>query len=165
MQADFHIAPAFCELNSKPASCLRGRNTGEKSVDNAPSVFQISGMVAVNSTMLPLGTAAPDFQLPDTNGKTVSLSDFKGRPLVVMFICNHCPFVKVIRHGLAQMARDYQARGVAIVGINSNDVLNYPADSPHEMAKEVRDADYVFPYLFDEMQIVAQAYHAACTPD
>jgi peroxiredoxin len=115
--------------------------------------------------MLPLGTVAPDFSLPDTNGKTVSLSDFKHRPLLVMFLCNHCPYVKVIRHGLAQLAHDYQARGVAIVGINSNDVLNYPADSPKEMAREVNDAGYVFPYLFDEMQAVAQSYHAACTPD
>jgi peroxiredoxin len=122
-------------------------------------------MAAVNSTMLPLGTVAPDFSLPDTNGKTVSLSDFKGRPLVVMFICNHCPYVKVIRHGLAQLAQDYQSRGVAFVGINSNDVLNYPADGPVEMVKEVRDAGYVFPYLFDETQTVAQSYRAACTPD
>ena len=128
-------------------------------------LFQISPMVAVNSTMLPLGTAAPDFQLPDTNGKTVSLSHFKGKPLVVMFICNHCPYVKVIRHGLAQLAKDYQQRGVAFVGINSNDALNYPADGPVEMVKEVRDVGYTFPYLFDETQAVAQSYRAACTPD
>ena len=115
--------------------------------------------------MLPLGTAAPDFRLPDTNGKTVSLSDFKGKPLLVMFICNHCPFVKHIRAGLAQLARDYQPRGVAIVGINSNDVENYPDDSPAKMAQEVKAADYTFPYLYDETQAVAKAYRAACTPD
>src|SRR6185295_19033262 len=84
--------------------------------------FQIFFMVAVNSTMLPLGTAAPDFRLPDTYGKTVSLSDFKGRPLLVMFICNHCPYVKHIRAGLAQLGRDYQSRGAAFAAISSNDV-------------------------------------------
>ena len=115
--------------------------------------------------MLPLGTAAPDFQLPDTNGKTVSLADFKGRPLVVMFICNHCPYVIHLRNGLAQFARDCQERGVAIVGISSNDVANYPQDGPKEMAVEAKNAGYVFPYLYDESQAVARAYHAACTPD
>jgi thiol-disulfide isomerase/thioredoxin len=122
-------------------------------------------MVAVNSTMLPLGTAAPEFSLPDTHGNTVSLSDFKHRPLLVMFICSHCPYVRLIRHGLAQLARDYQPRGVAIVAINSNDVLNYPGDDPKEMVKEANDSGYIFPYLFDEMQSVAQSYRAACTPD
>jgi peroxiredoxin len=122
-------------------------------------------MVAVNSTMLPLGTAAPDFRLPDTNGKTVSLSDFKGKPLVVMFICNHCPFVKHLRSGLAQLARDYQPRGAMFVGISSNDVEGYPADSPEKMKDEAKDAGYIFPYLYDESQAVAKAYRAACTPD
>ena len=115
--------------------------------------------------MLPLGTAAPDFRLPDTNGKTVSLSDFKGKPLLVMFICNHCPFVKHIRDGLARLGRDYQPRGAAIVAISSNDVDNYPADAPDRMAAEARSAGYVFPYLYDASQEVAQAYRAACTPD
>ena len=116
--------------------------------------------------MLPLGSMAPDFRLPDTNGKMVALSDFKGKPaLLVMFICNHCPYVKHIQLGLAQLARDYLPRGVAIVGISSNDVANYPADSPAEMAKEVKSAGYVFPYLYDEIQAVAKAYRAACTPD
>jgi peroxiredoxin len=116
--------------------------------------------------MLPLGTTAPDFRLPDTSGKTVSLADFKTAPaLLVMFICNHCPFVKHIRSGLAQLARDYQPRGVAIVGISSNDVANYPADSPAKMAEEARAAGYLFPYLYDETQEVAKAYRAACTPD
>jgi peroxiredoxin len=134
-------------------------------LDKARGVFEIGVMAAVNSTMLPLGTTAPDFQLPDTNGRTVSLADFKHRPLLVMFICNHCPYVKLIRHGLAQLARDYQPRGVAIVGISANDVLNYPADGPVEMAREAKEAGYIFPYLFDETQTVAQAYRAACTPD
>ena len=127
--------------------------------------FHTRGMVAVNSTMLPLGTAAPDFRLPDTNGKTISLADFKGQPLVVMFICNHCPYVIHLRGGLAQFARDYQGRGVAIVGISSNDAAEYPADGPDKMRDEARTAGYVFPYLYDESQSVARAYHAACTPD
>ncbi|MGO8839098.1 MAG: thioredoxin family protein [Limisphaerales bacterium] len=118
------------------------------------------------STMLPLGTAAPDFQLPDTNGKTVALADFKGRPaLLVIFMCNHCPYVKHIRAGLAQLARDYLPRGAAIVGINSNDVANYPDDSPARMKAEVKSAGYLFPYLYDETQAAAKAYRAACTPD
>ena len=116
--------------------------------------------------MLSLGTTAPDFRLPDTNGKTVSLADFKDRPaLLVMFICNHCPYVKHIRTGLAQLARDYLPRGVGIVGINSNDVENYPDDSPAKMKEEAKSAGYLFPYLYDESQVVAKAYRAACTPD
>ena len=116
--------------------------------------------------MLPLGTTAPDFKLPDTNGSTVSLADFKDKPaLLVLFICNHCPYVKHIRAGLARLARDYLPRGVAIVGINSNDVANYPDDSPARMKEEVKSAGYLFPYLYDETQAVAKAYHAACTPD
>jgi peroxiredoxin len=116
--------------------------------------------------MLPLGTRAPDFRLPDTTGKTVSLADFKTSPaLLVMFICNHCPYVKHVREGLAKLARDYQPRKVAIIGISSNDVANYPADSPAKMAEEVKAAGYVFPYLYDETQSVAKTYKAACTPD
>jgi peroxiredoxin len=123
-------------------------------------------MVAVNSTMLPLGTAAPAFRLPDTHGKNVSLSDFTRAPaLVIVFMCNHCPYVKHIRAGLAQLARDYQPRGVAVIGISSNDVANYPADSPAKMAEEAKAAGYTFPYLYDETQEVAKAYRAACTPD
>ena len=116
--------------------------------------------------MLPLGTTAPDFKLPDTNGKTVSPADFKGKSaLLVLFICNHCPYVKHIRAGLAQLARDYLPRSVAMVGINSNDVANYPEDSPAKMKEEVKSAGYTFPYLYDESQAVAKAYRAACTPD
>ena len=134
--------------------------------DKCWDTLQILYMVAVNSTMLPLGTKAPEFRLPDPGGKTVSLADFKGAPaLVVIFMCNHCPYVKHIRSGLAQLARDYQPRGVAVVGISSNDVANYPADSPAKMAEEARAAGYIFPYLYDESQAVAKTYRAACTPD
>lgn len=122
-------------------------------------------MVAVNSTMLPLGTAAPNFQLPDVSGKNVSLADFKGKPLLVMFICNHCPYVKHIRSGLAQLGHDYIPRGAAIVAISSNDVENYPQDGPDKMKEEAKSAGYNFPYLYDATQSVAKAYRAACTPD
>ena len=123
-------------------------------------------MALTPSTMLPLGTTAPDFKLPDTNGKTVALADFKDKPaLLVLFICNHCPYVKHIRAGLAQLARDYLPKQVAIVGINANDVENYPEDSPARMKEEVKAAGYLFPYLYDESQAVAKAYRAACTPD
>lgn len=123
-------------------------------------------MAETPSTMIPLGTKAPNFRLPDTTGKLVSLTDLRDAPaLLVMFICNHCPFVKHIRRGLAQFGRDYQSRGLAIVGINSNDVANYPEDSPENMAKEVKTAGYTFPYLYDETQEVAKSYRAACTPD
>jgi peroxiredoxin len=116
--------------------------------------------------MLPLGTSAPDFRLPDTRGQTVSLADFKSAPaLLVLFICNHCPYVKHIRNGLADLGREYQQRGVAIVAINANDARNYPDDSPEKMKVEVSSAGYVFPYLYDETQAVARAYRAACTPD
>jgi peroxiredoxin len=118
------------------------------------------------STMLPLGTTAPGFKLTDTDGKTVALADFEDKSaLLVLFICNHCPYVKHIRAGLAQLARDYLSRDVAIVGINSNDVANYPEDSPAKMKEEAKSAGYLFPYLYDETQAVAQAYRAACTPD
>ena len=123
-------------------------------------------MVAVNSTMLPLGTQAPDFRLPDPSGIIVSLADFTSAPaLLAVFMCNHCPYVKHIRGGLAKLARDYRAREVVVVGINSNDVANYPADSPAKMAEEAAAAGYVFPYLYDETQAMAKAYRAACTPD
>ena len=116
--------------------------------------------------MLPIGTTAPDFRLPDTNGKIISLADFKNAPaLLVIFMCNHCPYVIHIRAGLARLARDYIPRGVGIVGINSNDVEEYPDDSPAKMKSEVKDAGYIFPYLYDESQAVAKSYCAACTPD
>jgi peroxiredoxin len=123
-------------------------------------------MALTPSTMLPLGTAAPDFKLPDTSGQIVSLADFKAAPaLLVIFMCNHCPYVVHIRAGLAQLARDYLPRGAAIVGINSNDAVEYPADSPARMKDEAKSAGYLFPYLYDETQAVAKAYRAACTPD
>ncbi len=123
-------------------------------------------MALTPSTMLPLGTEAPDFSLPDTSGNIVSLSDFKdAKALLVIFMCNHCPFVKHVRGELAQLGRDYISKGVGIVGINSNDVANYPDDSPEKMAEEVKSAGYPFPYLYDETQETAKAYRAACTPD
>jgi len=123
-------------------------------------------MVATNSTMLPLGSKAPSFRLPDPEGRQISLSDFADAPaLVVVFMCNHCPYVKHLRAGLAQLARDYLPRGVAVVGINSNDAAAYPADSPAKMAEEAKAAGYIFPYIYDATQAVAKAYRAACTPD
>ncbi|MEX2218967.1 MAG: thioredoxin family protein [Phycisphaerales bacterium] len=124
-------------------------------------------MAAVNSTMLPLGTPAPAFALPDTvSGRTVSLADFAaGRVLLVMFICNHCPFVKHIQEELARLGRDYGAKGVGVVAISSNDVAKYPDDSPDKMREEAQRAGYTFPYLYDETQDAAKSYRAACTPD
>ncbi len=123
-------------------------------------------MALTPSTMLALGTSAPDFRLPDTRGQMVSPADFKSAPaLLVLFICNHCPYVKHIRSALADLGREYQRRGAAIVAINSNDVQNYPEDSPERMKQEVKAAGYVFPYLYDEAQSAARAYRAACTPD
>lgn len=123
-------------------------------------------MVRTASTMLPLGRPAPDFSLPDTQGKLVSLSDFADAPaLLVVFMCNHCPYVQHVAPGLAKLAADYQPRGVIVVGINSNFVDSFPEDSPAKMAEEVKRRGYTFPYLYDETQAVAKAYQAACTPD
>jgi len=123
-------------------------------------------MAETPSTMLPLGTKAPPFRLPDPQGKMVSLDDFKDAPaLVVVFMCNHCPYVKHIRSRFAELAKQYQAKGVGVVGINSNDVVSYPEDAPAKMAEEIKQAGYTFPYLYDESQEVAKAYRAACTPD
>lgn len=123
-------------------------------------------MVKTASTMLPLGTKAPDFSLPDIDGKTVSLSDFDDKQgLLVIFMCNHCPFVIHLREGLAEFGKEYQPKGLGIVGISSNDVDEFPDDSPEKMAEEAKSAGYTFPYLYDETQEVAKAYHAACTPD
>ena len=123
-------------------------------------------MVKTASTMLPLGAEAPDFLLPDVDGRLVSLSDYQDVPaLLVMFICNHCPFVKHVAAELARLGRDYAERGVAIVGINANDVENYADDSPEKMRQEAKRQGYTFPYLYDETQEVAKAYRAACTPD
>lgn len=124
-------------------------------------------MALTPSTMLDLGTPAPDFNLLEpASGNRVALADFKGAPaLLVIFMCNHCPYVKHIRHGLAQFARDYQPQGVEVIAINPNDVENYPDDSPEKMIDEVKSMEYSFPYLYDETQAVAKAYRAACTPD
>ncbi|MEQ8785680.1 MAG: thioredoxin family protein [Pirellulaceae bacterium] len=123
-------------------------------------------MVMTASTMLPLGTQAPDFSLPNVDGQSVSLSDFQGKPaLVVMFICNHCPFVKHLADELARFGQEAQSLGAGVVAISSNDVATHPADSPEQMVHEVENRGYTFPYLFDESQDVAKAYKAACTPD
>lgn len=123
-------------------------------------------MVKTASTMLPLGTLAPDFSLTNVDGRTISLKDFpNAKGLLVAFICNHCPFVIHIRSELAKFAREYQAQGIAVVAINSNDAAAYPADAPDKMKTEAAAAGYSFPYLYDETQAVAKAYRAACTPD
>lgn len=123
-------------------------------------------MPATPSTMVPLGTLAPNFRLPDTDGRQVSLADFSGAPaLLVAFICNHCPFVKHIQAAFTQLAKEYQGQGMAVVAVNSNDVANHPDDSPAKMVEEKKAAGYPFPYLYDESQEVAKAYRAACTPD
>jgi peroxiredoxin len=116
--------------------------------------------------MLALGTPAPDFALPDTDGRIVRLADYRdAKGLLVMFICNHCPYVKHVQAELARIGRDYLPRGVAIVAISSNDAAAYPDDAPDKMAEEKARAGYPFPYLYDESQDVAKAYRAACTPD
>ena len=124
-------------------------------------------MVQTASTMLPLGTRAPDFRLTNAvDGKPAALSDFQGKSgLLVMFICNHCPFVKHLRSALAEFGQEYQAKGLGIVAISSNDVAAHPADGPAQMKAEAADAGYTFPYLYDETQATAHAYKAACTPD
>jgi thiol-disulfide isomerase/thioredoxin len=127
-------------------------------------------VAAVPSTMLPLGTPLPEFALPDTRpehqGETVMPQTFHNEPaLLVMFICNHCPFVKHIRHELARLGRDYLGRGVGIIAINSNDAERYPDDSPATMTEEAAAAGYDFPYCFDETQEVARRFRASCTPD
>lgn len=124
-------------------------------------------MAETPSTMLPLGTKATDFTLPDTRtGKICTLSDLKSdKATVVMFICNHCPYVKHIQDKLVSVAKKYQALGISFIAISSNDAKNYPADSPEKMRLEAEQNDYTFPYLYDETQSIAKAYHAACTPD
>ena len=124
-------------------------------------------MARIPSTMVPLGTPAPEFSLLNpVDGATVTLGDFADRDvLLVMFICNHCPFVVHIRHELAAMGFDYGDRSLGIVAISSNDVENYPDDSPQKMAEEARTMGYTFPYLYDETQEVARAFGAVCTPD
>jgi peroxiredoxin len=123
-------------------------------------------MARTPSTMLELGTPAPDFVLPDYDGRLHALADFAAAPaLLVVFTCNHCPFVRHVRPEFAAFAREYQARGLAVVAINSNDIENYPQDGPDAMRAEVAELGYAFPYLIDATQDVAKAYRAACTPD
>ena len=118
------------------------------------------------STMAALGMAVPDFALPDTGGRTVVLGDFADAPgLLVVFMCNHCPFVIHLREELTRSVKRYQGKGLAVVGISSNDVEGFPQDGPELMAREAEERGYTFPYLFDETQSVAKAYTAACTPD
>ena len=118
------------------------------------------------STMLPLSTTAPDFTLPDAEGNNVSLHDFDhNRALLVVFMCNHCPYVKHVRHHFAALAEEYQNRGVGVVAINANDAEVYPEDDPENMLKVSKEIGYTFDFLIDEDQSVAKAYHAACTPD
>jgi peroxiredoxin len=116
--------------------------------------------------MLPLGTAAPDFRLPDPHGLEVALEDFRDAPaLLVAFLCNHCPYVQHIRRGFAAFAKEYQGKGLAVVAINANDAREYPEDAAPRMAEEIERQGYVFPYLIDASQEVAKTYRAACTPD
>lgn len=124
-------------------------------------------MAETPSTMIPLGTTAPQFSLLEpTSGKTRSLNELKSNiATVVMFICNHCPYVKHIQPKLVELAKIYQQKGVSFIAINSNDAANYPADSPEKMREEVQQKGFTFPYLYDETQQIARAYHAACTPD
>ncbi len=123
-------------------------------------------MVKTASTMLPLGTKAPEFSLKNVDGQIVSLGDYQdSKGLLVIFMCNHCPFVVHLREALAVFADEYQAKGLGIVGISSNDVATHPDDSPEKMAEEATAAGYHFAYLYDDTQDVAKAYKAACTPD
>ncbi len=126
-------------------------------------------MAATSSTMLELGTQAPSFTLPrfdaEAQGESFNSSSLPSGPLLVMFLCNHCPFVKHIREHIADLASEFQGKGVSIVGISSNDVEHYPADAPEAMVREAQEASYTFPYLYDESQEVAKAFQAACTPE
>jgi peroxiredoxin len=123
-------------------------------------------MAQTPSTMLSIGTPAPEFSLPEpASGNQVSLADFKGKPLLVVFSCNHCPYVLHIISSFTAFANQAQTRGLAVVMINSNDVAGYPADSPEKMIALAQRQGFEFPYLYDESQQVASAYRAACTPD
>ena len=124
-------------------------------------------MALTPSHMIPLGTQAPDFELTDVlSGKTQSLHELRSdKGTLIMFLCNHCPYVKGIQSGIVALARDYQAQGASIIAISSNDVDNYPEDSPEKMKELAQNLGYSFPYLYDESQEVAKSYQAACTPD
>ena len=124
-------------------------------------------MAYTESKMIPLGTIAPDFELPDTlNGGNFRLRDLAPhKATVVMFLCNHCPYVLYVNPEIVRVVQEYQPKGVAFVGISSNDAQNYPEDGPDKMGSHARAVGYTFPYLYDESQEVAHAYDAACTPD
>jgi peroxiredoxin len=123
-------------------------------------------MTMTPSTMLELGTPMPSFELPDVDGVLVSPGQFQNAPgVLVVFICPHCPFVKHIRSAFAQFAHEYQQKGLPIIAVNSNDTVTFPDDSREGMKREIAKAGYTFPYLVDESQAVAKAFHAACTPD
>ncbi|MCF7804060.1 MAG: thioredoxin family protein [Candidatus Marinimicrobia bacterium] len=122
-------------------------------------------MTSVPSTMLKLGTKLPPFELPDYEGNTVSSDEFEGDPVLVIFMCNHCPYVKNIVEKLSERTKEYRENGVHVVGISSNNVEEYPDDSPEKMKQFAEKHDLDFPYLYDESQEVAKAYRAACTPD
>jgi len=138
-----------------------------RALSQSPQVLaqKLKTMVKTASTMLPIGTIAPDFSLPNVDGSLVTRDQLAGKPLLVIFMCNHCPFVVHLREALATFADEYQARGMAVVGICSNDADKYPQDGLNEMKEEAVSAGYHFPYLFDATQGVAQNYKAACTPD
>src|SRR5256885_1740655 len=170
-------APRLQGLEATPGrAIMRGRRfdpAGSRSAIGGVSATRqakrkrATTMAQRQSRMLPLGTAAPHFALPDTvSGRTVALEDFASSPaLLVAFICNHCPFVKHILDGFVAFARDFTPRGLAVVAISSNDVAGYPADAPAEMKRVARVKGFGFPYLYDESQEVASAYQAVCTPD
>jgi len=123
-------------------------------------------MARVASTMLPLGTLAPDFQLPDVFGERISLATMKGKQgLLVMFICKHCPFVKHVEAQLAQIGKDYEDKNLGIVAISANDASNYPDDAPDQLQAMAKELGFTFPLCYDETQETAKAYTAACTPD
>ena len=122
-------------------------------------------MALVSSRMLELGTELPEFALPDTDGRVVRSEDFRARPLLVIFLCNHCPYVKHVKKELSALGRDLAAQGVGVVGIMPNDIEAYPADAPDKMAEDKRAFGYTFPYLLDRDQKVALAFRAACTPE
>ena len=123
-------------------------------------------MVETASQMLPLGVPAPAFALADTNGKMVSMADSsKASALLAIFMCNHCPYVKHVLKTMIELVKEYEAKGVAVVGLNANDVANFPDDRPEMMARIASQAGFTFPYLYDETQAVAKSYRAACTPD
>jgi len=123
-------------------------------------------MVLTPSNMIGLGTPAPDFSLPNTDGRTYSLRDFADKKaLLVLFICNHCPYVKHVADELARLGRDCQAKDVGVVAISANDASSHPADGPGKMIEEAKARGYTFPYLYDASQAIAQSYKAACTPD